>query len=81
MKRRLLRLTMALMLIVGSYGVFATKTVNAQCGCTCSADCARTCYVSCTQCGLFEWIPIAARCCEGVHEAQREACSETPPDS
>ncbi len=69
MRKRLLILTVAFILAVISLGIFTTKTTYAQCGCSCAMVCSNTCEFSCSGCGIFEWIEVAARCCEGAKKA------------
>jgi hypothetical protein len=64
MKKKLVRLTAAFMLAVSSYGIFITQTTNAQCGCSCAVVCPNTCNFECSGCGLTDWIPVAAACCQ-----------------
>ncbi|MGH9759978.1 MAG: hypothetical protein ACREAC_03955, partial [Blastocatellia bacterium] len=69
-RRDWLRLVLVLALLcLGGYGNLAAKTAYAQCTVTCSADCSGGCDVSFADCGLTEWIPIAAHCCRANRAA------------
>lgn len=72
MKKRLLRLTAALLFCAGTYGVFAIQTAYALCGCSCTVVCPNTCSFSCDGCTISEAYLAIKQCCE------KEAKNVTP---
>lgn len=76
MKKTWLRLSLAFFLAVGASGIPTTKTASAQCGCSCSALCNGTCDVSCFDCGIYERIEVAIRCCQ--QQEKNLECDDAP---
>lgn len=69
MRKKLLILTTAFLVAISTYGNFTTRTIFAQCGCSCAIQCGGRCGSRCSGCEFFEGMVKAAECCEGAREA------------
>lgn len=75
MKKRLLRVILACLLVVSIYGIFTSRTTYAQCACACSYLCSGTCNVSCSDCSLSGFWETAMQCCEQEKKNVEQYCT------
>jgi hypothetical protein len=58
---------LTLMLLgLGISPLFTIKSVNAQCGCSCTPICRDTCLANCSGCTPQQAVITADQCCEGI---------------
>jgi hypothetical protein len=77
MRKRLLSFIFAIMLSLGFALSLGTRTSQA-CACSCAIVCDNRCQYSCSECVFFEWVSVAAQCCDEAHRATGET-EQCPP--
>jgi hypothetical protein len=75
MRKRLLTFAMMFGLAAGSFGIFATRTTHAQCGCSCAMECGNRCGFECYGCTVSEAAAAGYQCCVEAHKLT----GNTPP--
>lgn len=80
MRKKLLRLALALIFTVSGYGIPTTPTTHAQtqpqCGCSCTYLCSGTCNVTCSDCTISGAVETAARCCSQEKKNVEQYCPQ-----